>query len=174
MTDRVTVIKEDSDAELTEMQKGLLKNTGHIDGHPCESCGKGVGNMMSMICWTCCKKEHPEINQLSSIDLIRFREDYATIGAETQKTIYSHYRQDYPNADHFTKLDYFFRSVNSLIAKVLETVNDNPNEAWGYIPLDDYILEQVSVMLRELNLDIDDPKVREQLKRHHGGWMATL
>jgi len=130
----------------------------------CEKCGKAVGRMYSMICADCCEKQHPEINRISNAAVIRLQDNYEMATSELFEIIREHYHDSMPNGNHFGDIQLLAKNVNGLMRNIIGTANINADRAWGRILVDSYTYEKLGKILSLLKIDIDDPKVREQLK----------
>ena len=123
-----------------------------------------VGRMYSMICADCCEKQHPEINRISNAAVIRLQDNYEMATSELFEIIREHYHDSMPNGNHFGDIQLLAKNVNGLMRNIIGTANINADRAWGRILVDSYTYEKLGKILSLLKIDIDDPKVREQLK----------
>ena len=145
------------------------------NGFPCDTGGKPVGKIMSQICADCCEKDHPEWNQISNESIQELQSYYETAYGRLMEILrgtvgHIVYNQDAPNANHFSDVQELAKQINGLMRNVLGTINKNPQRDWGFIPVDSYDLEKVAKMLKELRIDIDDPKVRKNLRHARGDY----
>ena len=69
-----------------------------------------------------------------------------------------------PNGNYFGDIQILAKNVNGLMRNIIGTANINADRAWGRILVDSYTYEKLGKILSLLKIDIDDPKVREQLK----------
>jgi len=131
----------------------------------CETCGRNIGNMMSLICADCCEKDHPETNKISNEEITRLRDNANNIFSDIDQTVSENYDQDMPNANHIGSVKMVANHMNGLVSNIIGSININKDRAWGSIPVfDGYIYEKLGKILYELGLNIEDPEIRKRLK----------